>query len=114
MSEGQVTILPTAKEIATFFQWVLPYKLADQSDVNSWADRLIEETQSPIPIWLAELAAASPPDAVELSRLLNPVPGDIRFEIVIKMTIAAFYLEFVMHFEQRRELAWELHKFAEM
>jgi hypothetical protein len=75
----------TTKEFAEYFRLALEAGLCREKEIESWADKMIVETNSPTPNWLLNLSIER---ETSKNKLLEAVPGQADKITVWKLLLA--------------------------
>ncbi len=65
---------PTTKDLAEYFRLALEAGLCREKEIETWADKMIVEANSPTPEWLLKLSIERD---TSKSKLLEAVPGEV-------------------------------------
>jgi hypothetical protein len=78
---------PTWKHYADYFAMGLLLKICSTSEIVTWVDRLIEDTDYPTE-WMIELSTGEGKHILDIIHILDIVPGSQKLEISLQLLIA--------------------------
>lgn len=83
--ESQRMLKPTTKDYAEYFRLSLEAGLCREDEIESWAYKMIIETNPPVPNWLLSLSTDG---EISKNKLLQSVPGEADQNVTWSLLLA--------------------------